>query len=105
MNREKKQTKEEKKKLRLYERKQKNKRKIRSFTTGIKNQNMLNRLNFDRKKTTTKTVPGYKKIPYACVIVKCVSFTHIPLRQKKKKGEEMFRIKTEKKIKCARSGQ
>lgn len=45
-----------------------------------------------------------KNIPYRCVIVKCVTLTHIPLRQEKKKetNEETFIIKTEKQNKlCA----
>jgi len=48
----------------------------------------------------------HKKIPYmcVCVIVKCVPFARIPLRQKKNKNEEVFNNKDGKKIiiiKCA----
>ncbi len=99
-----------------------NKRKIRSFTTWIKNQNKLNRFKFDEKKSRKKMTKKNRTKPflgtkenhvetihkkntvYVCVIVKCVPFARIPLRQKKNKNEEVFNNKDGKKIiiiKCA----
>lgn len=85
MNREKKQTKEEKKTETLWKKTKEQKKNQVVHYRNKEPEHVKQIKLWQKKQQQQKPFLDTKKIPYACVIVKCVSFTHIPLRQKKKK--------------------